>query len=126
MTKAEAEFQSFLHFSSLSPMDVLNHPECPAEFWWEMAGFYPIEAMESPLALLLLLETPDRWCQITRDRIEFWIMDGKARLSRADLLRYEAEEESWFRKKQPYVGALDDWTKWRWQRVQEYLRGTAQ
>jgi len=55
------------------PLDVLNHPNCPEELWWQLVGKYPLEAPQSPLWELNLLSTPERWKKLQEDKTGAWI-----------------------------------------------------
>ena len=46
--------------------DVLGHPNCPPDHWWELAVFYPMEALTSTAGALFLLESPERWAETTK------------------------------------------------------------
>jgi len=43
---------------------LLAHPECPTETWWEIAAKHPVSATHSTLYPLLTLEDPARWASI--------------------------------------------------------------
>jgi len=49
------------------------HPNCPVDLWWIWAENYPLEAIESLAGQLFLLEEPDRWADLQRERAGGWI-----------------------------------------------------
>jgi len=61
--------------------DVLGHPNCPPEHWWELAVFYPVEALTSVTGSLFLLESPERWAEIESKHVTVWLEGGLNRLS---------------------------------------------
>jgi hypothetical protein len=61
--------------------DVLGHPNCPPDHWWELAVFYPMEALTSTAGALFLLESPERWTEIERKHVLVWLEGGLGRLS---------------------------------------------
>jgi hypothetical protein len=58
---------------SLGNLVALQHLNCPAAFWWQMAALYPLEAQKSPLYPLLMLEEPDRWVELEKQHVDSWI-----------------------------------------------------
>lgn len=61
-------------------IQALQHPDCATETWWRLAAKYPIEAMESVLYPLLLLEAPERWIELEERHMGQWIGDVLSRL----------------------------------------------
>jgi len=53
------------------PIAALQHPNCPAELWWQLAVKYPWAAEESVLFPLFTLESPERWAQM--NHLSLWI-----------------------------------------------------
>jgi len=66
----------------LNEVDLIQHPNCPVEDWWRLAGTLPLEAQKSPLYSLLTLESPVRWLTMERGRIDVWIQAALRRLPR--------------------------------------------
>ncbi len=56
-----------------NPLDALNHPNCPADLWWQLAARYPVEALQSPAGTLFLLEDPTKWQTMEEIHIGNWI-----------------------------------------------------
>jgi len=62
---------------------LLCHPNCPTEMWWNLASVYPFEAQSSVLYELLTLEEPGRWLQLEMDWGTDWIQRYGQTLSKA-------------------------------------------
>lgn len=67
---------------SLSDVDALLHPNCPAEIWWTCASLFPVEAQGSVLFSMMTLEAPGRWAEMEALFIGEWITRMLTRLPR--------------------------------------------
>lgn len=55
------------------PIAGLNHPNCPADLWWELAARHPKQAQACVLYPLFTRESPERWAQFATDNLADWI-----------------------------------------------------
>jgi len=76
---------------TLSPMEQLNHPNCPLVLWWKIAQDRPLEAPNSPAGVLILLEAPERWLGLELEQADRWIRAHLSRLSHAQRRLFAAD-----------------------------------
>jgi len=65
---------------TLPPLLAIAHPNCPEALWWSLAEKHPIEAQESILFPLIMLENPGRWEQVERKWAHLWVEYAITRL----------------------------------------------
>jgi len=71
--------------------DAMTHPNCPPDLWWRMAAIRPIEAMKSPAYDLMMLESPERWVEIEKERVLSWVENFTKDLSAKDARLFAAD-----------------------------------
>jgi len=114
-TAAEIEF-----LRHAAPQAALQHPNCPMELWWELAGSFPLEAMQSPAGQLFLLEAPDRWAALEKEGARDWVDHYVQRLAPVALHTFALDcaayalpifEKEWPRDKRPRkaIAVTRDW-----------------
>jgi hypothetical protein len=109
----------------MTKQEQIADPECPVDVWWDLAREYPIEAMQSVLYPLLILEEPDRWQALELANAEKWAKRHCDRLSAKEgrLFAADCAEHALFRFEEEYPS--DDRPRHAIEIARSYAKKTA-